>query len=172
MLKTVILHQLSEMQREMALAISGLSPEHLVAQLPLRVNHIAWIVQHCCANVDIWLHRQTTGDFAIEHTDRFISWPVSPPEEGETFPNADTLLDRWRRVTEAGILSIASLDDSQLLEPGQAFGKEAMIQSCLRVINHQNAHLRQIWMMLGSLGLSDAHWPIQGTWLASADCDQ
>jgi uncharacterized damage-inducible protein DinB len=170
MLKRVILHQLREMQREMALAISGLSSEHLEARLPGRRNSIAWIVQHCCANVDIWLHRSTMGEFAIQHTDRFITWPVSPPEEGESFPDANTLLDRWARATEAGISAIASLDDSQLLVPGQALGKEAMVQSCLRVLNHQNAHLRQIWMMLGSLGLSDAHWPSQGTWLAYEDC--
>lgn len=55
-LKQVILHQLYEMQREMAAAIRGLSPEQLQTRLPGKNNHIAWIVQHCCANVDIWLH--------------------------------------------------------------------------------------------------------------------
>ena len=102
-LKQYILHQLREMQREMATAIRGLSPEHLQTCLPGKKNHVAWIVQHCCANVDIWLCRPTTGDFAIEHTDRFISWPVSPPEDGEQFPNAEILLDRWTCVTDTGI---------------------------------------------------------------------
>ena len=168
-LKQYIPHQLREMQREMATAIRGLSPEHLQTCLPGKKNHIAWIVQHCCANVDIWLCRPTTGDFAIEHTDRFISWPVSPPEDGEQFPNAEILLDRWTCVTDTGIAVIASLDETQLSKPGQAFAKEPVVQSCLRVLNHQNAHLRQIWTMLGDFGLSDTHWPSQGTWLADGD---
>lgn len=168
-LKQVILHQLYEMQREMAAAIRGLSPEQLQTRLPGKNNHIAWIVQHCCANVDIWLHRPTTGVFAIEHTERFIQWPVSPPEEGEQFPDVERLLDRWMQVTSAGIAVIASLDATQLSNPGQEQGQEAVVNSCLRVLNHQNAHLRQIWMMLGDFGLSDTRWPCQGTWLANEE---
>ena len=168
-LKKYILHQLREMQREMTVALRGLSPEQLHARPPGQKNHIAWIVQHCCINVDALLHRSTTGRFAISHTDRFLDWPTSPPGDGEQFPDANALLDRWTHVTEGGIAAIASLDEAQLLEPGQVFGEEPIVQSCLRVINHQNAHLRQIWMVLGGLRLSGKRWPTQGTWLANGD---
>ena len=81
-LKKYILHQLCEMQREVTAVLRGLSPEQLNAHPPGQKNHIAWIVQHCCINVDALLHRSTTGRFAISHTDRFIDWPTSPPEDG------------------------------------------------------------------------------------------
>ena len=163
-----VVHQLREMQREMAIAVAGLSSEELQRRAPGQATHIAWIAQHCCANTDKWLHRPITGGYAIEHTERFTCWPVSPPEEGEPFPDPAALLDRWMRVTEATINAVASLNDSALALPGQACGEEPLAQSFLRVINHQNAHLRQVWMIAGYLGLSQGRWPKQGAWLADS----
>jgi len=165
-LKQYILHQLREMQREMATALTGLTQDQLQTCPTGQNLHIAWMAQHCCANVDIWLHRAITGNFAISHSDRFINWPPPPPGESEPFPDAQTLLDRWMRVSEAAISAIESLDEEDLHKPGQTINQEPLVESCLRAINHQNAHLRQIWMILGHLGLSEERWPAQGAWLA------
>ncbi len=37
---------------------------------------------------------------------------------------------------------------------------ESTAGNCVRVINHSNAHLRQIWMIRGALG-DRGHWPVQ-----------
>ena len=58
---------------------------------------------------------------------------------------------------------IEELND--LNEKGKYDGKEPMNESCLRIINHQNSHLRQIWMIIGYLKLNETKWPKQGKWL-------
>ncbi len=37
---------------------------------------------------------------------------------------------------------------------------ESVAGNCIRVINHGNAHLRQVWMIRGAL-LDTKHWPVQ-----------
>ena len=37
---------------------------------------------------------------------------------------------------------------------------ESTAGNCVRVINHSNAHLRQIWLLRGAFGDRN-HWPIQ-----------
>jgi hypothetical protein len=61
---------------------------------------------------------------------------------------------------------ISDFDEKTALE-----GKEPLTESHPRVINRQNSHLRQIWMIAGYLGLSGTKWPKQGNWPAALDSD-
>jgi len=167
-LKHFILHQLCEMQRKMLIAVAeDLSDEQLTTIAPGHTIHIAWMVQHCCLNVDRWLHQNMTGQMALTHDQRFLDRPTPPPEPDERFPSSRELRERWQQVTDKALAALTDLDEAALQEPGPGLRKEPLVESCLRVINHQNAHLRQIWITLAVLGITAIRWPEQGKWLAN-----
>jgi hypothetical protein len=166
-LKAFILHQLREMQREMLLAIDDLSDDDLTSHEPGNHNPIAWIVEHCISNVDFCLHKGITGEFRIPHDPRFTTWPLIEPKPGDPYPAVPELIERWRTVTDASIALVNNLPEERLQEPSReaAGDSEPLVESCLRCINHQNAHLRHIWCILGRRSVR-AKWPMQGDWLA------
>lgn len=165
-LKQFIIHQLREIRREMLAALAGLSDEELVSHEPNLRNPVAWIVQHCCVNVDFFIHKGITGDFHLEHPRRMLGWPLSPPKPGDPYPPAAELADRWSRLLDASVKLLEGLTVEQLHQPSRcASNKEPLVESCLRVINHQNAHLRQLWCILGRRRRDDK-WPKQERWLA------
>ena len=165
-LKQYILHQLREIRREMLTALEGLSEEELVAHEPEGRSPIAWIVEHCCANVDFFLHRGITGRFCVEHDRRFLAWPIIEPQPGDSYPPPEELAARWTRVMDASLEALESLPEEGLQEPSKSSRPpEPLVESCLRVINHHSSHLRQIWCLLGWRRTA-TKWPEQGTWLA------
>jgi len=165
-LKDYILHQLREARREMLKAIDGLSPEVMASHAPGGHSPIAWIVCHCLVNVDFFIHSGITGEFGLEHDDRFRRWPLIEPAPGDAFPPPAELTDRWSRLLDASCAAVESLPDDALQQPGKSANPpEPLVESCLRVINHTNAHLRQIWCILGRQRVDD-RYPTQETWLA------
>ncbi len=169
-LKQLVLHQLHEIRREMLIAIDGLSEDDLVAHEPHGRSPIAWIVQHCCSNLDHFIVRAVTGKPALEHDRRFTTWPLIEPRPGDDYPPLPKLIERWTTVCDASIAAIESLPEEALQQPGPATSPEhdpePLVESCLRVINHQNSHLRQIWCIIGRRGIN-AKYPDQQTWLAA-----
>jgi len=169
-LKQFILHQLHEIRREMLVAISGLSEEDLVAHEPHGRSPIAWIIQHCCSNLDGFIVRAVTGEEALPHDRRFRTWPLIDPQPGDEYAPPAVLVERWTTVVDASIAAIDSLPEEALQQPGPATSPERkpepLVESCLRVINHQNAHLRQIWCIIGWRQIDD-RYPEQQTWLAA-----
>jgi hypothetical protein len=165
-LKDYILHQLREMKREMQAAIDGLSEEDLTSHEPGLRNPIAWIVQHCCVNVDFFIYRGITDEFCLEHEEKHLRWPLETPQPGDSYPPLDKLIERWTRLLDASVQALEALPEEQLQEPSRrSRPPEPLVESCLRVINHQNAHLRQIWCILGQRQV-EGKWPTQDTWLA------
>ena len=165
-LKEYILHQLRETQREMLAAIEGLDEDDLVWLGAPDEGPIAWIVQHCCVNVDFFIHKGITGEWCLEHEPRFRAWPLPDRLPGDVYPPLAELVERWTTLLDASAQALDSIPDERLEEPSRSsMPEEPLVESCLRVINHQNAHLRQIWCLLGKRGVA-GKWPTQETWLA------
>ena len=165
-LKQCICHQLREMKRELLKALDGLSAEDVTSHDPGGHSPVAWIVQHCCANVDFFIHKGVSGEFAVEHEQRYLSWPIVEPKAGDAYPSPAELAERWVTICDAGISAIKALTDQQLQEGGKSTDPpEPLIESCMRVVNHQNVHIRQIWQIRGLRALATTS-PTQETWLA------
>ena len=163
-LKEYVLHQLREIKREMLAAIRDLSPDDLTSHQPCGHWPIAWIVQHCCGNVDGFLHRHLAGIAFLEHDRRFYSRPMIEPRPGDDYPDLATLIERWSTLMDAVVALFESMPSEKLQEQSE-HAKEPLVQSCLRVINHTNVHLRNIWCILGERRV-DSKWAEQQTWLA------
>jgi hypothetical protein len=165
-LKAYILHQLRETKRELLVAIEGLSEDDLISHEPGGHSPIAWIVQHCCVNVDFFIHRGITGKLCLDHEQRYLAWPLIEPQPGDDYPPLATLQDRWSRLLDASGAALEQLGVERLQEMSRSSRPpEPLVESCLRVINHENTHLRQIWCILGRR-LLERKWPVQETWLA------
>ena len=165
-LKTYVLHQLREIKREMLKAVEGLSQDDLTSHEPGDHSPIAWIVQHCCVNIDFFVHKGITGQLHLDHDERFLTWPLTDPKPGDAYPSAAELADRWRGICDAAGKALEGIPPERLQQPSRSSDpSEPLVESCLRVINHQNVHLRQIWCILGRRRV-DEKWPTQETWLA------
>ena len=163
-LKEYILHQLREARREMLVALEGLTPEDLTSFEPCGHWPIAWIVQHCCGNIDGFLHRAVTGRPVLEHEDRYRKRPLAEPQPGDAYPELPELVERWTSVWDA-VLALMEVLGEQELQAQSEHAVEPLVQSCLRVINHTNTHLRNIWTILGERRV-DHKFAEQQTWLA------
>ena len=163
-LREYILHQLREAKREMLVAIEGLASEDLTSHEPCGHWPIAWIVQHCCGNVDGFLHRAVTGQPVLEHEDRYRKRPLAEPQPGDTYPELSELAARWTTLWDA-VLPLMETLDEEAFQSQPEHGVEPLVESCLRVINHTNVHLRNIWTILGERRVDDK-FAEQQTWLA------
>lgn len=163
--KEYILHQLKEIKREMLNAINDLSKEDLVAFEPCGHWPIAWIVQHCCGIIDSYIYKHITGKAFLTHDVERIAYPFKiEPKPEDVYPELSVLLERWSTLLDASIEQIGSLSEETLNDKFFNHDEEIAV-SCLRVINHTNAHLRNIWCILGERRV-DTKWAEQSTWLA------
>jgi hypothetical protein len=140
-------------------AVYDLSDEQVAAfPVPGR-NNIAWIVMHVLINADEYaVYTQTyvdddhPGKQAIRH---------ERPKPGDPFPSTRELLERIAAVRDAAMEIIASAEESDLRRPIREWWKAAS-DAYMRTIFHALAHLRQIWLLRGALGLTDGKsWPQQ-----------
>ena len=162
-LKAYILHQLREIKREVLVAVEDLSEEDMRSHEPCGHWPIAWILQHFCLNVDRFLYFSREGSLFLEHDERMLTRPRVDPQPGEPYPPLSDLTSKWSTVIDAAI-GLIELDGDDDLQTTPPHGKEPVVESCLRVINHTNAHLRAIWCILGERRV-DAKFPDQQTWL-------
>ncbi len=164
-LKDYIMHQMCEIKREMLAAIEGLTDDEIQSFEPCGHWPIAWIVQHCCGIADSFVYKHITGKAILEHDVERIAWPFRmEPKPGDIYPPLSVLMHRWSTVMDASIEELERLDDDKLQD--KFFNhNEPIAESCLRVINHTNAHLRNIWCILGEKRI-DYKWAEQQTWLA------
>ena len=163
-LKEYILHQVGEARREMLAAVEDLSVDDLTSLEPVGHWPVAWIFQHCCQNVDRFLYAGIEGTNSLEQDRRFSGRPDREPGPGDKYPSLEELKERWAGLLDAVIRGLKKMPDDKLQET-PAGGKEPLVESFLRVINHTNAHLRAIWCIIGERGI-DGKFPEQKTWLA------
>ena len=136
--------------------------------IPGRQN-VAWTVMHSLLNLDIhgallYLAHEGTGDrttYAVDWPRFGGAWDMDArPKPGDPFPSVKEMLadlDRvQRRTTE--ILGRISGDD--LTRPVKKW--QCAADACMRTIWHTMAHVRQVWLIRGALGLTDGTaWPQQ-----------
>jgi hypothetical protein len=162
--KRILLFQLSELRNEMADALADLTAEQLVAVTPPGHRSVGWIACHCMHNWTHFIEKMLAARSRLWDTkpecDRYAWTPPEqfgpPPDFSAAAETVDlvcrTCIERVEGVDDAAFDAAAANWDHQNYE---TFGG-----NCVRVINHTNAHLRQIWMLRGAMG-DTGHFPTQ-----------
>ena len=140
---------------------------------PCRARHcIATMVMHVQHNIDINACQLQTGKFVLDHDDRFNIWrrpDPNLPARQKDLPPVTTLLERHRALAAAAKAGLEAASEEDLLGPRKAAGmdwweehKRNSAEAYARVIWHTMAHVRQIWLLRGVMGLTDKDgWPEQ-----------
>ncbi len=163
--KEILVFQLRECRNEIANALDGLTAEQFAEQaLPGR-NHVGWIVCHCMNNFDFFLHQRQTGESMLggARYEPFAAHGRTPPGDDNPAPDFTDLTRAADEVFRACIEVIAGLLDDAFGEKPPYWHHETFESTagtCVRVINHSNAHLRQIWLLRGVMDAPDP-WPVQ-----------
>ena len=134
-------------------------------------HNIITIVEHCLDAMDLYACEVQVGRQVLEHEKRFDIWNFSPEQVRDRMkdlPPASRALDRLRTLRRAVMGNLESASEQELLEPrvrDNWFWEESKKTSAdayMRTIMHTMAHVRQIWLMRGAMGLTDKDgWPEQ-----------
>ncbi|MFB3893107.1 MAG: DinB family protein [Phycisphaerae bacterium] len=139
---------------------------------PLEGRHnIVTMVMHCLHNLDMYACMCQAGTLALRHDDKFDMWQHSPKEAQETgglVPTVHQMQVRLAAIGKAATEILSTTTDAQLLDPTSAAPdwyrqhNRSRADTYLRTIFHTMAHVRQIWMLRGVMGLTDRDgWPEQ-----------
>ena len=164
--KEILLFQLREIRNEFSDALADLTQEQLTAQPMGDHNPIGWIVSHCITVLNFFIYeRQTNRSVAADYEEyeKFIKYSRRPPTRENPAPDLTGVADAFDKIWEICVGLIESLDEEALsaLPPYWHHKNfESTSSNCVRMINHKNAHLRQIWMIRGALG-DNEYWPVQ-----------
>ena len=127
-------------------------------------NNIAWIVMHCLDNLDENAIGAQTGERLYAAEARWDLWRCEPgdrPKPGDPFPTVTEMLDRLGRIRDAASAAVENADEDGLAQPIGPPGK-VRADWLMRTICHTNAHVRQIWLLRGALGVTGGKgWPQQ-----------
>ena len=164
--KEILVFQLREIRNEFADALTDLTQEQLTARPIEGRNSIGWIACHCMHNFDFFIHQRQTNTSLMKANGKYgklVKYDWYPPTKDNPPPDLTGLASAVDEVFGACIEIIAGLDEDDLHNPSPYWhhkNLESTAGNCVRVINHSNAHLRQIWLLRGTLGDKD-HWPTQ-----------
>ena len=178
--KDILVLQLREIRNEFADALADLTPEQMAARPIPNQNPIGWIVCHCLRNFNHFIYRPQTGQtllpadpsYAAPATSgghdpsryaAFASYAAHDPTPDNPAPDFTILPTAVDEVFGACIGVVESLDEEAFDRPGPHWQHERIestAANCVRVINHSNTHLRDIWMLRGALG-DRSHFPVQ-----------
>ena len=166
-LKGAIAIGLDEALTALEESLTGLTDDQVRAFPILGRNNIAWIAMHCLQNLDIYANVFQTGHRTFEHGRRWDLWNAKPeerPKLGDPFPSQEELTAMLRKIGAGAKAGLASASENDLMGrrlaenwwPGMA------ADAYMRTIMHTMAHVRQIWLLRGALGLVDGKsWPQQ-----------
>jgi hypothetical protein len=127
-------------------------------------NNIAWIVMHTLQNLDEYTNLEA-GALTFPHETRWNLWGCTSdqrPKPGDEFPSQSQMMEWLHSLRERSVSTLSRLKESWLLEKagGRWPGNRADFYK--RTIFHTAAHVRQIWLLRGALGLTDGKsWPQQ-----------
>ena len=131
-------------------------------------NNIGWIVMHTLQNLDTYANAFQTGEGTFGHEERWDLWRCSEdqrPKPGDLFPSKKEMLDALRAVRDSAMEGIAVAVESDLKGSRMAeswWGERTSADAYMRTIYHTMAHVRQIWLLRGALGITDGNsWPRQ-----------
>ncbi|MHB0875019.1 MAG: DinB family protein [Anaerolineae bacterium] len=166
-LKRAIEVGLDEAMTALEEALSGLTDEHLWAfPLPGR-NNIAWIAMHCLDNLDDCGVEKYTGRRLYPSEWRWDLWGAAAedrPKPGDEFPGVAEVLARLAAIRQAAAEALAGADEQSLRRPVDDPEKSVAADWYVRTTYHTAAHVRQIWLLRGALGLAGGAWPGQHWW--------
>jgi hypothetical protein len=144
-------------------ALRGLTDEQVRAfPIPER-NNIAWIAMHALGNLDHYACYAQSRERAVGRFDPRWDWRAPRPRPNEDFPRQAEIMAMLRAVREKatavlGPATVADLEEPMADHPA----KQPRTDAYARTIFHTMAHVRQIWLLRGALGLTDgAAWPMQ-----------
>jgi hypothetical protein len=129
-------------------------------------NNIAWIVMHCLDNLDDCAVGAQTGKRLLPEEPRWDLWQCAPeerPKPGDPFPAVSEMLGWLRQVRAAAMAALDAADEAALVAKTLSHPqKPTRSDFTLRTICHTNAHVRQIWLLRGVMGLhGETAWPRQ-----------
>lgn len=168
--KTALAAALDEALMAIEEALTGLTDEQAWAR-PLKTrNSIGAIAMHVQDNLDTYACHFQTGRPALVRDDRFDLWRlpdgVLADQQGDV-PTVATMLQRLRDLRAEVERGLETATNDSLLGPRSAEawwreGDRNAADAYVRTILHTASHVRQIWLLRGLLGLTDADgWPEQ-----------
>lgn len=132
-----------------------------------RRNNIAWIVMHCLENLDHYTNGVQTGKRVLPYEWRwglFRQGGYERPKLGDAFPSPEEMLNRLNAVRSTAMETLEVADEGKLrsnCDPDSGWEK-THADAYMRTIYHTIAHVRQIWLLRGALGINDGiSWPRQ-----------
>jgi len=130
-------------------------------------NNIAWIVMTTLQNFDEYANGAQVGQLTFPHEWRWDLWNCKPeerPQPSDAFPAVAEMLALLGRIREAAMANLDSAGEDDL-RGKRACGDRwpgTTADAYMRTIHHALAHIRQIWLLRGVMGLTDATaWPRQ-----------
>jgi hypothetical protein len=130
-------------------------------------NNIAWIVMHSLQNLDRYTNGLQTGKRILSDEWRWNLWGCGGderPKPGDEFPSQKEMMDKLKAVRSAAMEAIDAAEESELREKGvpESGWDRTRADGYMRTIHHAMAHVRQIWLLRGALGITDGKsWPRQ-----------
>ncbi len=170
-LKKAIAIGLDEAMTALEEAFYDLTDEQ-AASFPLPDRHnIVTLVEHCLQCLDLYGCEVHGRPLTLEPEERFDIWHFSPEQLRPQMTDLPTVaVERERlaavRAPIMEALEEATPDDLALPNPESWWFEEnptrVRADAYLRTIFHTMAHVRQIWMLRGVMGLTDKDgWPVQ-----------
>jgi hypothetical protein len=133
--------------------------------IPAR-NNIAWIVMHALQNLDEYTNLEAQPT-TFEHEYRWNLWNCKPeqrPQPGDWFPAREQMMQWVRAIRQRAEATLGRVDEAFLRSatPPEGRWPGNRADFLKRTIFHTMAHVRQIWLLRGALGLTDGtSWPQQ-----------
>jgi hypothetical protein len=128
-------------------------------------NCIAWIVTHALQNLDEYTNLAHGGRPTFEHQQRWDLWECSPderPKPGDPFPSQAQMMGWLRSIRATSERTLEGVDDARLVSKPDGHWPGNVAGFYMRTIFHTMAHVRQVWLLRGALGLTDGKsWPQQ-----------
>ena len=137
--------------------------------LPNRHN-IVTLAEHCLQGLDLYACEVQFGKLTFEPEGRFDIWHYSPEQlrpKMVNLPIAAKVVERLEAVRRAAVAHLDAKPEEDLFakRPGTWWTDEfdkTCLDAYLRATWHVMTHVRQIWLLRGLLGLTDADgWPQQ-----------
>jgi len=131
---------------------------------------VGTMVMHLLETLDAYTCRFQSGRNCLEHQERFDIWRLpdgSKPEAGADLPSVKRMADSIRKLRRHAVAALESAAEDDLRGPRHCEGwwlerGRTAADAYLRAIGHATAHVRQIWLTRGAMGLTPGQgWPEQ-----------
>jgi hypothetical protein len=170
-LKQALAVGLDEAMTALEEAFYDLTEEQFWA-FPLERRHnIVTLVEHCLQCLDLYGCEVHGRPLTFEPEERFDIWHFSPEQlrpQMTELPTVAAERERLAAVRAAVMETLEQATPEDLARPNpdswwfEEYPRRVRADAYLRATFHTMAHVRQIWMLRGAMGLTDQDgWPVQ-----------